>query len=419
MCRRPTRTRRMPQRGAAARPPRPRRCSPMPTTCSALEIPLARRQLNRAWNAAAQTYSAHRRGCLRLLHRQRAEPLHHPGDAQCPARGRFCRLAAPGPANGEHILAVRLRAGILDGDWGDYVRAYFAGSDAQPANDPQILPTLKLSPCRWMVAAGLAPDLPPGELENAGWDQPDFQSAAGWPTWPPRIPRTPSRWPSQIGWLDGHSESPALMCGPLAWAITAPPGPSHPATAPGITPPSPSGCPNLPKTAGPGRSSRPRPTPCSVSTQPLGSFRPQPYPLEVGDLVYTYSASNGFDHLLVVSESDADGNRFAVTNLVQVKRRPRLFHPAHPALQGGRPGRGHLPQPVGQRPRERPHRRRRLRDLPLGLARQGRQRPAGRLPRPPGRQPAPGGGALAHPARADRLGQRPGPQARPCRWGRN
>ncbi len=226
------------------------------------------------------------------------------------------------PLAGEHILAVRLRPGILDSEWGEYVRAYFAGSDTQPANDPQILPTLKITPCRWMIAAGLAPDLAAGELENASWAQPDFQNAALAYLAPTDADAVEIA--HQIGWLDGLNESPALMCGPLAWAITATAGAFPPGYGAWYRSPKSFWLPKPSENGRPWSLFPPETYDLQRFNQPLASYDLNQSPLEVGDLVYTYSASDGFDHLLVVSESDPDGNRFSVTNLVQVK--PKLAY---------------------------------------------------------------------------------------------
>jgi hypothetical protein len=48
----------------------------------------------------------------------------------------------------------------------------------------------------------------------------------------------------------------------------------------------------------------------------LSGFDFSRYPLYPGDVLYTYSASNGFDHVLVVSEADSSGSPYSVTNLV-------------------------------------------------------------------------------------------------------
>lgn len=282
-----------------------------------LETPLARRKLTHAWNAALRTYlvtggdvyafstaSVQNRYTIQEM----LNALHVAGFA---AWLRLDQL------NGEHILAVRLRPGILDSDWGEYVRAYFAGSDARPAGDEEVLPTLKLSPCAWMVAAGLAPDLPAGSLENVRWDPPDFRSAALAYQAPTDAGATAVA--HEIGWLDGTSESPALMCGPLSWAITATAGAFPPGYGAWFNAPKSFWLPKPSENGRPWSLFPPETYVVKRFTQPLGSFDFSQYPLETGDLVYTYSGGDGFDHLLVVSERDADGNRFAVTNLVKVK----------------------------------------------------------------------------------------------------
>ncbi len=282
----------------------------------ALEIPLERRQLTHAWNAARQTYLLTGAEALafstasvqnRYTIQEMLNALHVAGFAA------WLRLD---PLSGEHILAVAMRPGVLDGDWADYVQAYFAGSDAQPTGDSQILPALKLAPCQWMTAAGLAPDLPPGVLENASWAQPDFQSAA----MAYLAPGSQDAYAvaHQIGWLDGVSESPALMCGPLTWAITATAGAFPPGYGAWFNAPKSFWLPKPSENGRPWSLFPPDSYILRRFSQPLGSFDLNQYPLAVGDLVYTYSGGDGFDHILVVSESDADGNRFAVTNLVQV-----------------------------------------------------------------------------------------------------
>ncbi|MBE0696128.1 MAG: LysM peptidoglycan-binding domain-containing protein, partial [Anaerolineaceae bacterium] len=51
--------------------------------------------------------------------------------------------------------------------------------------------------------------------------------------------------------------------------------------------------------------------------QPLGQFDFHKWPLYPGDFFYTYSVKDGFDHMFVITEVDAQGNVYSVTNLVQ------------------------------------------------------------------------------------------------------
>lgn len=281
-----------------------------------LETPLARRQLNQARNNqtgalvwTGQDVLAFSTGGVQNRYRiqDMLNALHVAG---------FAAWLRSDEQFGEHILAVRLAPDMLESAWAPYVSAFFQAGGV-PEGETRILPALRLSPCRWMVQAGLAPDLPVGELEQVDWRQPDFAAAAE-----PFIASTTEQCSAVahgIGWLDGRTEAPGLMCGPLTWAIT---------NAAGAFPPGYGAWVNAPKTfwlPKPSENGRPwslfNPETYVVRrfSDPTGSVDFSQYPLEAGDMVYTYSRQDGFDHLLVVTECDADGNRFSVTNVVKVK----------------------------------------------------------------------------------------------------
>jgi hypothetical protein len=296
-----------------------------------LSTPLAKRQLARAWNASARDYLPTGQDALafatgavqnRYTLQTMLNALHVAGFAA------WLRQDEP---NGEHILAVRIAPGVLDGPWGGYVRAAFLGAQA----DDTVIPTMRLTPCRWMVALGLAPDLPTGRLENANWDQPDFAVAAQ--AYLAKDSPAAFAVAHRIAWLDGVSESPALMCGPLAWAISADAGAFPPGYGGWYGNPKSFWLPKPSENGRPWSLFPPEAYILRTSSQPLGSADWSAYPLAVGDLVYTYSGGFGFDHVLVVSESDTDGNRFAVTNLVKHKpvesfsiQRILLYSPVDP-----------------------------------------------------------------------------------------
>lgn len=278
--------------------------------------PLARRLLPRARNALTGEYALTGEDVLafstadlqnRYLIQDALNALHVAG---------FAAWLRKDEKLGEHILAVPLRPGVFDGPWSAYVRAYFAGSDALPEGDSSVIETLKLTPCEWMVQAGLAPRLPAGTLEEADWSQPDFAAAALAYLAP--VPAEADAVAHRIGWLDGRSESPALMCGPLAWAILNDARAFPPGYGGWVRTPKSFWLPKPSENGRPWSLFPPDTYTLRHFDQPLGTFDLRAYPLEVGDLLYTYSGSNGFDHVLIVSESDAQGNRFAVTNLVQV-----------------------------------------------------------------------------------------------------
>jgi hypothetical protein len=284
-----------------------------------LELPLARRQLNHAWNAASSAYADTGTEALafatssvqnRYVVQEMLNALHVAG---------FTAWLRNNKQVGEHILAVHLRAGILESEWGDYVRAYWQAG-ALPAGDESVFDTLHLSPCRWMVEAGLAPDLPTGELEGADWSQPDFRAAGL--AYLAEDSEASFGVARRIGWLDGRSESPALMCGPLAWAISADAGAYPPGYGAWDRAPKSFWLPKPRENGRPWSLFPPGSYTVQKYTAALGNFDLHEYPLATGDLVYTYSNMDGFDHLLVVGEADADGNRFAVTNLVKVGPQP-------------------------------------------------------------------------------------------------
>ncbi len=285
----------------------------------ALETPLARRRLTRAWNASARVYQLTGEDALafstslvqnRYLVQEMLNALHAAG---------FAAWLRQDAQAGEHILAVPMRAAALQGAWAAYIRAYWQPGEL-PAGDASVVETLRLSPCRWMVASGLAPDVPVGQLEGAGWQQPDFASSAQ----AFLAADSPSAFAVArgIAWLDGKTESPALMCGPLAWAITSAAGAFPPGYGAWDAAPKSFWLPKPSENGRPWSLFPPDTYTLRRFSEPLGSADLIAYPLEAGDLVYTYSKQDGFDHVLVVSEVDSEGNRFAVTNLTQVK--PRL-----------------------------------------------------------------------------------------------
>jgi hypothetical protein len=231
---------------------------------------------------------------------------------------------------------VALQPGVMDSIWGSYVAAYFAGPLSEPENDLTVIPMLRLTPCDWMVQQGYSPPAPAGKLEMAAWDQPDFTSAAR-----PFLAATTDeafQVAYMIDWQKDEAESPTSMCGPLTWAIIAQAGalpPGYGAWTSGaisfwLPDPEVNGRPwNL--------------FPRWMYTlerheTPIASYDFSAHPLEPGDMIYTYAFDFGFDHILVVSEKDADGGVYAVTNLIRNKpekdytiQRVLLFTPLDPA----------------------------------------------------------------------------------------
>jgi hypothetical protein len=215
-----------------------------------------------------------------------------------------------------HILALPLLdEHWVESDWSPYIQAYWQGPQSTPAGDSFVRPELKLPPCAWMVDRGFAPQVDAGWwAENeSGW--PDYALAAQ--SYLASTSQEANRVARQIDWLGAQLEAADTMCGPLSWSIL------HDA---GAFPPGNGAWLNGSITfwlAKPTTNGRPwslfQPGTFSVYhfDQPIGEFDFQAWPLVPGDFLYTYSEKDGFDHMFVVTEVDAQGNVFSVTNLVQ------------------------------------------------------------------------------------------------------
>jgi hypothetical protein len=244
-----------------------------------------------------------------------------------------------GPVQDLHIVAIALREpGILQSDWAGYVQAYWQDRTSLPPGDPFVIAALKLPPCAWMVAGGFAPQVGTGWWPLAESQPPDLLSAgaaflAGDTLAANRVAR-------QLDWLgwDGI-EAANTMCGPLTWAILQQSG-ALPADIGGWS--------RGPETfwlADPRTNGRPWSLfPSELYRlfqfeQPLGDFDFTTFPLYPGDVLYTHSKQDGFDHMLVVTELDENGGRYTVTNLVQVVpisqttiERALLYNPNNPEV---------------------------------------------------------------------------------------
>jgi hypothetical protein len=215
-----------------------------------------------------------------------------------------------------HVLAVALRPGVMESTWGEYVRSYFDGPLSEPGNDLTVIPMMRLTPCDWMIQQGYAPPVAAGQLEMAGWEQPDFASAAK----PFLASTTEDAYAVSymIDWQDGgDTESPTTMCGPLTWAIIA---------QAGALPPGYGGWRSGAKSfwlPDPEENGRPwNLFPRWMYTlerheTPIAQYDFNAHPLYAGDMIYTYAKTFGFDHILAVTENDKDGGAYTVTNLIR------------------------------------------------------------------------------------------------------
>jgi hypothetical protein len=250
--------------------------------------------------------------------------------------GGFVAWLRADPAQGLQIIALALRPGVLESEWGDMLRAYWLSPSSVPQGDTAVLPALKLTPCAWMVEQGYAPALPAGQMENAAWAQPDFVTA-GQPYLAPTTDEA-FRVARQIDWLaNSEGESPVLMCGPLVWSIL---------NTAGAFPPGFGAWTNNPKSfwlPKPSENGRPwslfPPALYQVTRiiDPIAAYDFARTPLHPGDMVYTYSGGDGFDHVLVVTEEDGSGGLYTVSNLIKAVpetdfsiRRMQIYSSADP-----------------------------------------------------------------------------------------
>lgn len=222
-----------------------------------------------------------------------------------------------------HILALPLiNPDWTSGDWAPYIQAYWQDPGSAPEGDTYILPVQKLPPCSWMVSAGFAPPVDAGwwAINQIGW--PDYSAAAQ-----PYLAETTqeaNRVARKIDWLGSQLEGPTTMCGPLAWSIM---------NDAGAFPPGYGAWTDGPITfwlAKPTTNGRPWSVfpPGSLTVyhfdQPIYQFDFNAWPLYPGDFLYLYSAKDGYDHMIVITEVHPDGSVYTVTNLIQKVPEERL-----------------------------------------------------------------------------------------------
>ena len=276
--------------------------------------PLLSRRLEKVWNGYTRVDSAG--GALALdvsdaqnlyLVQDMLNALHVAGFVAWLRNG----MSPPGL----QILAIPLQGEIAP-EWAPYIISYWQGRDTLPDGDETVIPALKLPPCDWMVQQGYT-----HAVGEAWWPPeraqiPDYAQAAD--SYQAANALESSKIAQRINWLGSDGlEDASTMCGPLSWAILKdarafPPGYGGWMQGPiafWLSDPVHNGRP---------WSLFPRGD-YSVYhfSQPLGKFDFQQWPLYPGDFLYTYSQDDGFDHMLVVTETGADGNVYTITNLLE------------------------------------------------------------------------------------------------------
>lgn len=280
--------------------------------------PLAKRALPRIWHPQKKETLLSQNGVYafdvsdvhpRYLIQQALNALHVAG---------FAAWLRHDAQNGLEILAVPFTRQALEGVWGEYLREYWLSPTSSPQGDERIIPTMKLTPCRWMVESGMAPNVPAGTMEQSHWKMPDWAKAAN--AYLAEDSEQAYRVAFRINWLgDGDNEGPRTMCGPLAWAILCdaqsfPPGYGEWSEGPKTF--------WLPKPSVNGRPWSLFPPETYLVQrfdEPAGTFDFSRFPLTAGDVLYLYGKGDGFDHVVLVTEVDEQGNVYAVTNRVWVE----------------------------------------------------------------------------------------------------
>lgn len=169
--------------------------------------------------------------------------------------------------------------------------------------------------CRWMLDIGIT-DLrtpTPVPTPELPWQERLRQSAASYLA---PFPEDAEKMARSLNFLDGKQESAQNICGPLSGAILRDAG-------------------LLPNQAGPVQDlksywlARPKENgrPWSLFSErdyevfrydtPLAEFDFTAWPLQPGDFLYTYAIAKGFEHMFVVTEVDAEGRAYTVTNQYQ------------------------------------------------------------------------------------------------------
>jgi hypothetical protein len=192
---------------------------------------------------------------------------------------------------------------------------YFRGYTGMPGPDGAAVPDPRGGPvvCKWMRDAGYA------DLREQAAAQ-----AARPANWQEKLKQAASAYLAnsvgetyevayRLDWLPGKTEDPSTMCGPLVAAILRDSG----LLPPGIAPLTNASAFWLAK---PRENGRPwkyfpaRDYDLAQFDTPINQFDFAAWPLLPADIVYTYQWVSGYEHIFIVTEVDAEGRAYTVTN---------------------------------------------------------------------------------------------------------
>jgi hypothetical protein len=225
-----------------------------------------------------------------------------------------------GLETGIHIHAIA----IGDGELSPAAQAqltgpagYLRGNDGLPISSGNPGRDIHGGPliCRWMLDANYADLRTPTPVPTAGsaWQERLRQAALAYQA---DYPEDAERIARGLHFLDGQNESAGNVCGPLSAAILRDAG-------------------LLPAQVGPVQELKSywvaRPSgngrPWSLFSErdyevfrfatPLAEFDFKVWPLQPADFLYAYARGQGFEHMFIVTEVDAQGRAYTVTNQYQ------------------------------------------------------------------------------------------------------
>ena len=174
--------------------------------------------------------------------------------------------------------------------------------------------------CRWMLEAGYTDLRTPTPISTPGlpWQERLRQAALAYQAYFPEDAEQIAR---RLNFLDGQIESAENICGPLAAAILRDAG---------LLPTQPGPVQDLKSywQARPSENGRPwnlfseRDYEIFHFDTPLAEFDFNAWPLQPADFLYTYTSNYGFEHMFIVTEVDAEGRAYTVTNQYQIWGNP-------------------------------------------------------------------------------------------------
>ena len=225
-----------------------------------------------------------------------------------------------GSKQGIYIHAIAIGDIELSPDGQDQLTGsagYLRGKDGLPVTRGEPGLDLHGGPliCRWMLEAGYADLRTSTSIPTPGlaWQEVLRQAALAYQAFFPEDAEQIAR---SLNFLDGQSESAENICGPLAAAILRDAG---------LLPTQPGPVQDLKSywQARPSTNGRPwnlfsgRDYEVFHFDTPLAEFDFSAWPLQPADFLYTYASNYGFEHMFIVTEVDAEGRTYTVTNQYQ------------------------------------------------------------------------------------------------------